>query len=221
MSTTLSFGVKRGPDLGRLFGSGWFGLLAIVTAWGLRIKLDAAASVFDLPALASGLCVTFFYVVLALLILMRPTAKAQTPGLLPKTAALVGTYMPWAMPFFGKITDVPVLNLLSIVCVLVGMAMTLVTIRHLGKSWSLVPQARSVVMSGPYRWIRHPLYLSEEIAILGVVFQYLSVMTLLVLAVHVAIQVCRIRYEEALLGRTFPDYRTYAASRWRLLPGVW
>lgn len=221
MSTALSYGVRRGPDLGRLLGSGWFALLAVVTASGLRLKLEAAASVFDLPLLMSGLCVTCFYVVLALLMLMRPPAKAQTPGWLPKIAALLGTYMPWSVSFFGEITDVPVLNLLAIVCIVAGMVMTLVTIRHLGRSFSLAPQARSVVKTGPYRRIRHPLYLSEEIAILGVVLQYLSLGTLLVLAVHVAIQVCRIHYEEALLGRTLPDYDAYAASRWRLIPCVW
>jgi protein-S-isoprenylcysteine O-methyltransferase Ste14 len=101
------------------------------------------------------------------------------------------------------------------------MIMTLVTIRHLGKSFSLVPQARSVVQTGPYRWIKHPLYLAEEIAILGVVLQYLTPATVIVLVLHIGVQVCRILYEEDLLRRNCPEYSSYEASRWRLIPYVW
>ena len=98
--------------------------------------------------------------------------------------------------------------------------MMLVTIRHLGSAFSLTPQARHVVKSGPYRYIRHPLYLAEEIAVAGVVLQSLSLATVAVLILHIGVQVCRIRYEEDLLGETCPEYSTTAA-RWRLIPYVW
>ena len=150
----------------------------------------------------------------------RSPAKAQADGLLPRIAAFVGTYLPWTITFFGK-TDQALPNLLSTACVLIGMIMMLVTIRHLGRSFSLVPQARSVVQTGPYRWIKHPLYLAEEIAILGVVLQYLTPVTVIVLVLHIGVQVCRILYEEDLLRRNCPEYSSYEASRWRLIPYVW
>ena len=150
----------------------------------------------------------------------RSPAKAQADGLLPRIAAFVGTYLPWTITFFGK-TEQALPNLLSTACVLIGIIMMLVTIRHLGRSFSLVPQARSVVQTGPYRWIKHPLYVSEEIAILGVVLQYLTPVTVIVLVLHIAVQVCRILYEEDLLRRNCPEYSSYEASRWRLIPYVW
>ena len=156
----------------------------------------------------------------ALLILTRSPAKAQADGLLPRIAAFVGTYLPWTITFFGK-TDHALPNLLSTACVLIGMIMMLVTIRHLGRSFSLVPQARSVVQTGPYRWIKHPLYLAEEIAILGVALQHLTPVTVIVLVLHIGVQVCRIHYEEDLLRRTCPEYCSYETSRWRLIPYVW
>jgi protein-S-isoprenylcysteine O-methyltransferase Ste14 len=104
---------------------------------------------------------------------------------------------------------------------LAGIIMMLVTIRHLGRSFSLVPQARSVVQTGPYRWIKHPLYLAEEIAIVGAVLQFLNPVTVFILVVHIGIQVCRILYEEDLLRRTCPEYASYEASRWRLIPYIW
>jgi protein-S-isoprenylcysteine O-methyltransferase Ste14 len=199
----------------RLFGGMWFMLLAI----GAAIKIGASLA-DPWPSLLSSFCIAVFYMLLALLIMTRPPAKAQADGLLPRIAAFVGTYLPWTITFFGK-TDQALPNLMSTAFVLTGMIMMLVTIRHLGRSFSLVPQARFVVQTGPYRWIKHPLYLAEEIAILGVVLQYLTPVTVIVLVLHIGIQVCRILYEEDLLRRNCPEYSSYEASRWRLIPYVW
>jgi protein-S-isoprenylcysteine O-methyltransferase Ste14 len=199
----------------RLFGGMWFMLLALCVA----IKIGASPT-DPWPSLLSSFCLASFYMLLALLIMTRSPAKAQADGLLPRIAAFVGTYLPWTITFFGK-TDQALPNLVSTACVLIGMIMMLVTIRHLGRSFSLVPQARSVVQTGPYRWIKHPLYLAEEIAILGVVLQYLTLVTVIVLVLHIGVQVCRILYEEDLLRRNCPEYSSYEASRWRLVPYVW
>lgn len=199
----------------QLLGSMWFMLLALCVA----IKIGASLT-DPWPSLLSSFCIATFYILLALLIMTRSPAKAQADGLLSRIAAFVGTYLPWTITFFGK-TDQALPNLASTACVLIGMIMMLVTIRHLGRSFSLVPQARSVVQTGPYRWIKHPLYLSEEIVVLGVVLQYLTPVTVIVLVLHISVQVCRILYEEDLLRRNCPEYSSYEASRWRLIPYVW
>jgi protein-S-isoprenylcysteine O-methyltransferase Ste14 len=199
----------------RLFGGMWFMLLALLVA----SKIGASPS-DPWPSLLSSFCLGTFYMLLALLIMTRSPAKAQADGLLPRVAAFVGTYLPWTITFFGQ-TDQALPNLLSTACVLAGMIMMLVTIRHLGRSFSLVPQARSVVQTGPYRWIKHPLYFSEQIAILGVVLQYLTPVTVIVFVLHIGVQACRILYEEDLLRRNCPEYSRYEASRWRLVPYVW
>jgi protein-S-isoprenylcysteine O-methyltransferase Ste14 len=196
-------------------GGMWFLFLALCV--GLKIEASLAD---PWPSLLSRFCIASFYVLLALLTMTRSPAKAQADGLLPRIAAFVGSYMPWTITFFGK-SEQALPNLVSTACVLIGMIMVLVTIRHLGRSFSLVPQARSVVQTGPYRWIKHPLYLAEEIAILGVVLQDLTPVTVTVLVLHIGVQVCRILYEEDLLRRHCPEYSTYEASRWRLVPFVW
>jgi protein-S-isoprenylcysteine O-methyltransferase Ste14 len=199
----------------RVFGGMWFLLLALCVA----IKIGASLA-DPWPSLLSSFCLASFYMLLALLIMTRSPAKAQADGVLPRIAAFVGTYLPWTITFFGK-TDQALPNLLSTACVLIGTVMMLVTIRHLGRSFSLVPQARSVVQTGPYRWIKHPLYFSEQIAILGVVLQYLTPVAVIVFVVHIGVQVSRILYEEDLLRRNCPEYSSYEASRWRLIPCVW
>jgi protein-S-isoprenylcysteine O-methyltransferase Ste14 len=199
----------------RLFGSMWFMLLALCVA--LKIGVSLAD---PWPSLLSSFCLASFYLLLALLIMTRPPAKAQADGLPPRIAAFVGTYMPWTITFLGK-TEQALPNLVSTACVLIGAIMMLVTIRHLGRSFSIVPQARSVVQTGPYRWIKHPLYLAEEIVVLGVVLQHLSPATVTVLILHIGVQVSRILYEEDLLRRNCPEYASYEASRWRLIPYIW
>ncbi len=129
----------------RLFGGLWFFLLALAVAAGI-----GASARHSWPSLMSSFCVAVFYVLLGLLIMTRSPAKAQAEGLLPTMAAFVGTYLPWTIPVFGK-TDQALPNLASTAFVLTGTIMMLVTIRHLGRSFSLAPQARSVVQTGTYR----------------------------------------------------------------------
>jgi len=199
----------------RVLGSMWFMLLALAVA-------TRVANFTSEPWLSilSNFCRASFYTLLALLVLTRAPAKAQAEGFWPRAAAFVGTYLPWTITLFGK-TEQALPNLASTIFVLAGMIMMLVTIRHLGKSFSLVPQARSVVQTGPYRLIKHPLYLAEEIAIIGVVLQNPSLAAVIVLIVHIGIQICRIHYEEDLLRRSCPEYTGYEAGRWRLIPFVW
>ena len=57
---------------------------------------------------------------------------------------------------------------------------------------------------------------------MGIVLQYLSLVAVLVLVAHIAIQIWCILYEEEeLLRRTFPEYADYQRSSWRLIPFVW
>jgi protein-S-isoprenylcysteine O-methyltransferase Ste14 len=198
----------------RLLGALWFFGLAIVTAFTMTKAITPTS-------LLAKSCLVTFYLIFGLLISIRPRAKAQAYGFLPRLAAFVGTYMPWTMVFFAALTNSTLLNLMSSVCVIAGIALAIFTVLHLGKAFSLVPQARMLVRNGPYRWLRHPLYVCEEIAVFGTLLQSPSPITALIFETHIGIQVCRIIYEEKLLLESFPEYREYSASTWRLIPFVW
>jgi protein-S-isoprenylcysteine O-methyltransferase Ste14 len=212
MSTTVD-SVRPAYDFSmRWFGGMWFLLLAVLIAF----TAPATTSV----EISAKSCLVLFDLILGLLILVRPPAVSQAKGILPRVTAFVGTYVPWTIPFFPH-TDYVLPNLLSSVCLVGGMFLMIVTIISLGNAFSIVPQARKVVRTGPYRWIRHPLYLAEQIAILGTLLQFLSPVTMAIFVAHITVQVCRMRYEERLLCSTFPEYRAYQASSWRLIPFVW
>jgi protein-S-isoprenylcysteine O-methyltransferase Ste14 len=106
---------------------------------------------------------------------------------------------------------------------LLASATLVISVLYLGRSFSIVPQARELVTSGRYAIVRHPLYLAEELAIVGIFLQYASPFLLPLLLLHLFLQIQRIRYEERVLERVFPEYTTYAshtASRsWNLVRG--
>jgi protein-S-isoprenylcysteine O-methyltransferase Ste14 len=72
-----------------------------------------------------------------------------------------------------------------------------------------------------YRRVRHPLYLAEEIAAIGLVMQFFSAWTALILAVQIGFQLRRMRNEEAVLTETFTEYRAYGARTARIVPGIY
>jgi protein-S-isoprenylcysteine O-methyltransferase Ste14 len=92
------------------------------------------------------------------------------------------------------------------------------TVSWLGRSFSIAPQARQLVVGGAYSIVRHPLYLCEEIAVLGAMLGRFSPMAVAIIAIHWAFQLRRIDYEEQILRETFPEYAQYAATVPRLIP---
>jgi protein-S-isoprenylcysteine O-methyltransferase Ste14 len=82
-------------------------------------------------------------------------------------------------------------------------------------------ETRQLVITGPYRFVRHPLYLAEEIATVGVFIEFASIYTGVLLAVQFAFQLRRMQKEEAVLTAKFPDYTIHSQTTARLIPGVY
>jgi protein-S-isoprenylcysteine O-methyltransferase Ste14 len=111
--------------------------------------------------------------------------------------------------------------MVATVLVLVGTAAGIITLMRLGRSFSMMAEARRLVTSGPYRFVRHPLYLAEELAIIGLSMQFFSAAAAFVLFVQIAFQLRRMHNEEAVLEETFPEYAAYRRRTARLLPGIY
>lgn len=91
---------------------------------------------------------------------------------------------------------------------------------HLGTNFSLLPQARQLVTTGPYRFVRHPIYLGGLLITVGEVWLRWSPLVLVLNLLFVAAQIVRLRYEDEVLDRAFPEYRAYRASTSALIPGI-
>ena len=209
----------------RVLGGSWFLLLALTVAMSAYTHARSM-SIADLgptgwPALFSSVCMFLFYLALCWMVLHRPSPVARTVGVLPSLTAFVGSYLPWSIVLLAPENTSAVQKLASAALLLTGTVLMVVVLAHLGRSFSIVPQARSLVRTGPYAVVRNPLYLVEEVALLGLLLQFYSSTTLALFVAHGALQVRRIFYEESLLRATFPDYDEYAISTSRLIPYVW
>jgi protein-S-isoprenylcysteine O-methyltransferase Ste14 len=91
----------------------------------------------------------------------------------------------------------------------------------LGRSFSVMAQARKLVTAGPYSLVRHPLYLGEGMAILGMMLQYLSPLAVAIVGMQFAFQLQRMQNEERVLTSQFPEYRDYMARTACIIPGVY
>lgn len=102
---------------------------------------------------------------------------------------------------------------------LTGYGLVLWSLLALGRSFGIAPADRGLVTHGPYRYIRHPMYLGELIlraALVVTLPQPLLAGALLVALV--IIQITRAFREERIID----TYSTYSSQvRYRLIPGVW
>jgi len=93
---------------------------------------------------------------------------------------------------------------------------------YLGRSFGVLPAQRGVVLRGPYRLMRHPMYFGYLIAHVSFLLANFSLRNCLAFAVLYAAQLYRIHREESVLSATSSEYREYRQRvRWRLLPFVY
>ncbi|KPK00991.1 MAG: hypothetical protein AMS20_14440 [Gemmatimonas sp. SG8_28] len=85
-----------------------------------------------------------------------------------------------------------------------------------------VQEGQSVITTGPYAMVRHPMYLAVFVMLCASPVALGSYWALLPAAVTPLILILRIRDEEAMLLAALPEYRSYVErTRRRLIPGVW
>lgn len=155
-------------------------------------------------------------------VLSRPPAVARTQGLFPRVAALAGSYLSIAMLLFLKPTVSSTwVMALSLLLICAGSAFAAYSVFYLGRSVSVMAEARRLVTGGPYRFVRHPLYLGEEVAVIGVCLQYISVSAAFLLLVQICFQFYRMSREEEILSKTFTEYAEHIRRTWRILPGLY
>src|ERR1051326_1517248 len=203
----------------------FYGLSIARSLPGIADKLNRAdfnsldfAFVTSLLAQIAG--VVFVCLVLVFLVLRSP-AKSKAKGLVPRIMAFCGTYLGVAVLWLPPQPMNIGLSLISLSLILGGILFAAFSLAHLGRSFSLMAEARRLVTDGPYALVRHPLYLGEAISTLGLTLQYRSPFAFLLIAMQFAFQFQRMKNEENVLAAEFPEYEAYSLRTARVLPGVY
>jgi protein-S-isoprenylcysteine O-methyltransferase Ste14 len=154
-----------------------------------------------LPLVRAGLGVPFFAAVLAYAVYPPVLAWAGVP---------VPEWLRWC----------------GVGLVLVSDALLVWVHRHLARNFSTTLRLRgdhTLVTTGPYRWVRHPMYTVFVLLFVGIFLVTANwFLGLLPLATIVLIMAWRTPYEEAQLVERFgPAYTEYSRRTGRFLPRRW
>ncbi len=150
--------------------------------------------------------------------LTRLTPVRKAAGIEPRIAAVLGTFLLTAMALLPR-QELPAIALgFSSLLIIAGMLTSFIVLRWLGRAFSIMAEARRLVTHGPYRFVRHPLYVCEELAVIGTFIQVLSPLAAVIFVMHGVFQIRRMLNEETVLEETFPEYADYARRTPRLIP---
>jgi len=154
--------------------------------------------------------------------LTRPNPTVRDYSIASSTAVIVAYAYPYAQVIYLRWSPGHVAwPAAGLVLVTLGASLSLVSLLAMGRLFGIRPAVRGLVTSGPYRFVRHPMYLSYILADIGYNLQEWNLVTLLLVLGGWAALVYHIHAEERVLSQ-HSGWTGYAASvRSCLFPGLW
>jgi protein-S-isoprenylcysteine O-methyltransferase Ste14 len=207
--------------------------LLLLVIWQILALVHDAVGLIHHPngivilALIRGGLYAFFLSVPVAAFLVQDPPTAHDNRFPVRAAALIATFLLVVLGIFAPSG----LSLLSVsakvetaalVMTVVGVAFAAYAMVSLGMNFSFWPEARQLVVGGPYRFVRHPVYLAEIVMSCAVVILSMRLTLVIGECVVIVLQIVRIRAEERLLAGTFPTFKEIQRETpYRLIPGVW
>lgn len=137
------------------------------------------------------------------------------------TETTICLFAAWGVLFVSFKPGVVVTPLIGIAFMATGLFIQLVAKIYLGRSYALFAANRGIVTGGPYKIVRHPIYLAYLFIAIGFLLGHLCLYNIIIYLVVFTLQIWRILNEERLLSAS-EDYRTFKEhTRYRILPFIW
>jgi protein-S-isoprenylcysteine O-methyltransferase Ste14 len=210
---------------GLLLGNVWpaylFALPLAARIWVLSRTVRGESVHDQVRLLQEVVTVAFLALVVVLFAVRRRGIAGQRATFVAGMVALIGTFLLNAVAYLPIEDSTSTEALLaSSVVVVLGTLFTIWSLATLGRCFGIFPEVRGLVLRGPYRTVRHPVYLGELVAALGLLLAKPHPLVFVIFVVFVAFQYWRTIYEERALRLAFPDeYTAYTRQVPRLLPG--
>lgn len=206
-----------------------------IVAWSIALAIWSLMSLEQFirqvnPAIPSAvyiinvamrLSIIIYLIIISGSAFARMQAIAKAPGAEPRVSAVIGTFLITVLVLFPRRELSPSEGVFSALLILAGNSFAASVVVHLRRSFSIMPEARQIITSGPYRFVRHPLYLAEGLATVGALIQFFSAWTLGLVAVQFAFQLRRMHHEERILSTFSSAYPVYRNKISRILPGIY
>lgn len=186
-------------------------LQALVVSIGTAIRFGQSVVIGDVMLLITETMMVF-------MVLFRRGAKSLSlrPGdwALAFSATCLSLL---ARPFPGQ---THAWDRIAILLTIIGLTTQLVSKLTLGRRFGVVAANRGLCTSGPYRLVRHPIYMGYVLLHTGFFLLNPTLWNLCIFATLYTLKIPRILAEERLLGQD-PEYQQYMRKvRSRLIPGV-
>jgi protein-S-isoprenylcysteine O-methyltransferase Ste14 len=193
-------------------------VFALISIVGIRSALSADSTAAVLHHVLSATLWAMF----ALLVILRPVPVRRGDSRTGVAAALGAQTITIVLGLVAGDSAFSGGALLAADVLLAGgLLFAIASLAFLGRCFGIFPDVRGLVMRGPYRLVRHPLYLGELTALLGIAIgSDRWLLTVPLWLICVALQLVRTAYEERSLRAEFPEYGPYAERTKRLIPGV-
>jgi protein-S-isoprenylcysteine O-methyltransferase Ste14 len=117
----------------------------------------------------------------------------------------------------------PLFPFLGALMVAMGLGFAIWARWHLGRNWSglvTLKEAHSLIQTGPYKYVRHPIYTGLLLAFVGSAVAIGEWRGILSVALALLAFVLKIRVEEVGMRKTFAEYERYRRTTAALIPFV-
>ena len=220
-------------------------LVCIAQAWhqleflhSQRAAYAALKAVGPLPLATESLFTGGFIkhvLLLALLVFTSGTLLLSRTPIAP-SAKLKHVLVPLAMSnyfiLYGIVDDLPFglgQNLLperwqipvavgGVVLSAIGYSVSIWAVCYLRRSFAIFVSVRTVVLGGPYAYVRHPIYFGYLLDSVGLLWATCSVAMLVLVAGFVGLLICRAKLEEDKLSEVSPAYQQHRQQTGFLFP---
>ncbi len=172
------------------------------------LRFRGAVPIDDIIARAF---VVLMFLLMALSYLLRLPARIKAVGFRERVFPFLCALLPIAVNETGGELAVGVRQIVATTLLFFGNSVSvwgLISLRH---SFSIMAEVRELIVRGPYRFVRHPIYLGQILSTGGLLLLAPSYPSAALFLLFVVTQYARALFEERKLAAAIPEYRKYQA----------
>jgi protein-S-isoprenylcysteine O-methyltransferase Ste14 len=190
-------------------------------AGGITLVVSGFHPVDLILAILSSILLLAFLWFQVVLFFVRQLPSRKSESLVVKIVALLGSQSVALISLLHMVDVALPMQIVSLIITLIGLSGSCYALWYLGRAFSILPEARVLVVRGPYRFIRHPLYFFETLAFFGISLSFEQPLAMMLVLLVITAQIIRMGYEERVLSAQFPAYAEYARNTARLIPHLY